>query len=66
MRPDVDECAEDTDGCLHTCTNTIGSFICGCNSTGYTLDDDGITCHGMQKLYSIYHTYKHKYVAGFH
>ena len=45
----------------------IGSFICGCNTTGYTLDDDGITCHCMEKLYIAFnHTYKHKYVAGFY
>ena len=65
--PDVDECAEEMDNCLHTCTNTIGSFVCGCDTTGYTLDVDGFTCHGMEKLYIAFnYTYKHKYVAGFH
>ena len=65
--PDVDECADENDGCSQTCTNTIGSFICGCHSAIYTLEIDGITCNGMQKLYIAFnHTYKHKYVAGFH
>ena len=47
---DIDECAEETDDCSQTCTNTIGSFICGCN-IGYALDIDGSTCNGMEKLY---------------
>ena len=45
---DIDECSEGTDVCTQTCTNTIGSFICGCNN-GYLLDDDGFTCLGKQK-----------------
>ena len=47
---DVDECEEDTDGCSQTCTNTNGSFICGCNS-GFLLDVNGATCSGMQKQF---------------
>ena len=42
---DVDECAEDTDGCDQTCTNSIGSYDCSCN-TGYRLDTDRHTCNG--------------------
>ena len=65
IHPDNDECSLGTDDCTHMCINTIGSFICGCN-TGYILDTDGVTCNGMQKLYIAFnHTYKHKYVAGF-
>ena len=44
---DIDECSDETDDCDHTCTNTVGSFICGCNS-GYELDSDGLTCNGTQ------------------
>ena len=51
--PDIDECAAETDDCSQTCTNTVGSFTCGCNS-GYTLDDDGINCNGMEKLYRAF------------
>lgn len=41
---DVDECSFKTDPvCSHTCTNTIGSFVCGCNK-GYDLRPDGFTC----------------------
>ena len=48
FHPDIDECGNRTDGCSQICTNTNGSFICGCNS-GFQLDNDGITCNGMQK-----------------
>ena len=43
---DVDECGDDTDGCSQTCTNTEGSFTCGCND-GYVLNVDGTTCDGI-------------------
>ena len=42
--PDIDECSDDV--CTQTCTNTNGSFTCGCNR-GYLLDIDGFTCNGM-------------------
>ena len=45
---DIDECSDGTHNCSQTCTNTNGSFTCGCNS-GYLLDIDGATCNGMQK-----------------
>ena len=32
---DVDECAENSDGCNQTCTNTPGSFVCSCQA-GFT------------------------------
>ena len=45
---DIDECDPDigTHNCSHICTNTIGSFVCGCYN-GYLLDDDVTTCIGM-------------------
>ena len=46
MFSDIDECSERTHDCSQICTNTDGSFICGCNS-GYLLDSDGATCNGM-------------------
>ena len=46
MFSDIDECSEGTHNCFQICTNTDGSFICGCNS-GYALDSDGVTCIGM-------------------
>ena len=34
------------EGCIPTCTNSIGSFNCSCNE-GYILSNDGFTCLGM-------------------
>ena len=48
FHPDIDECSARTDNCSQKCTNTNGSFICGCN-TGFQLDNDAVTCNGMQK-----------------
>ena len=46
--PDINECTSiEPHNCDHMCTNTLGSFICGCNS-GYDLDNDGTTCIGMR------------------
>ena len=45
---DVDECIDGTNNCFQTCTNTNGSFNCGCYS-GYLLNIDGANCNGMQK-----------------
>ena len=45
MFSDIDECSEGTHNCSQICINTVGSFICGCNS-GYELDRDGATCNG--------------------
>ena len=51
---DVDECGDDTDGCSQTCTNTEGSFTCGCND-GYVLNVDGTTCDGMYMVLMYYY-----------
>ena len=48
---DIDECSGGTHGCLHICTNTPGSFTCGCY-TGYK--HDGKTCNGMYKLLVLF------------
>ena len=44
---DVDECSSGTFRCDDNanCTNTIGSFLCNCQS-GYA--GDGLTCEGLQ------------------
>ncbi|XP_062609553.1 uncharacterized protein LOC134271352 [Saccostrea cucullata] len=39
---DIDECKV-TGTCEHNCTNTEGSFECGC-AIGYTLQNDGKSC----------------------
>ena len=46
---DVDECNTANGGCEHSCTNTIGSFICSCD-TGYQLDENGLNCSGKSLL----------------
>ena len=35
---DINECNSNNGGCNHTCINTVGSYVCQCNS-GYTLSD---------------------------
>lgn len=52
---DVDECAEGTDGCAQSCTDTDGSYICSCD-VGYELVNDRHGCDGnkiREKLMSI-------------
>ena len=41
---DVDEC-NGSNPCSQNCTNTIGSFVCGCTS-GYRLGNDNFNCEG--------------------
>ena len=46
---DINECADDSlNGCNQICTNTIGSFVCECNS-GYELGDDLMTCEDINE-----------------
>ena len=42
---DINECTLGTHRCVQTCTNTAGSYTCGCN-TGYMLNSNGFTCDG--------------------
>ena len=39
LHTDIDECIEVTSGCNQICSNTNGSYVCGCYS-GYVLSDD--------------------------
>lgn len=41
----MDECATANGGCSQTCHNTLGSFLCECDS-GYELAANGLTCQG--------------------
>ena len=46
---DTDECQQGISGCSQVCTNTIGSYLCSCNS-GYELSNDSHTCIGQTLL----------------
>ena len=46
---DICECKQGNGGCEHTCTNTVGSYYCTCN-TGYQLSNNGKHCHGNKIL----------------
>ncbi|XP_019641639.1 PREDICTED: fibulin-1-like isoform X1 [Branchiostoma belcheri] len=45
---DIDECAADIDNCAQVCTNTDGSYTCGCNP-GYVLNADGVSCDDVDE-----------------
>ncbi|KAK0063650.1 fibrillin-2 [Biomphalaria pfeifferi] len=40
---DVNECAQNISRCHQSCSNTVGSYTCGC-FTGYTLGSDYVIC----------------------
>ena len=46
---DVDECSESTDECNQICSNTVGSYVCYCN-TGYELLSNQKTCVGKKQV----------------
>ena len=47
VNPDVDECKNDVCDSNAQCTNTEGSYVCGCG-VGYT--GDGKTCTGKNAV----------------
>ena len=49
MITDINECSQGNGGCEHTCTNTIGSYYCTCN-TGYLQVSNGKHCSGNNNL----------------
>ena len=49
---DINECAVGNGGCQHDCTNTDGSYTCGCQS-GFKLNNNEHTCSGIQKIIII-------------
>jgi len=50
---DIDECADITT--CHTCTNNVGSYVCGCNP-GYAVKDN-VQCEGISCLFMADCTY---------
>ena len=47
---DINECAEDSDGCAHNCNNTLGSYICYCDVGYNSSGRDGRSCNGRSSL----------------
>ena len=43
---DINECSQNNGGCEDTCTNTMGSYECSCQATGYSLNNDKHNCSG--------------------
>ena len=41
---DINECQSEKPICHHYCTNTLGSYRCGCND-GFQLDKDQKSCN---------------------
>lgn len=46
---DIDECSGGSHECTQTCTNSIGSYTCSCNS-GYRLASNRRACIGKWRL----------------
>ena len=56
--PDIDECDTNNGGCEQMCTNSVGSFMCLCNS-GYIINsDDSSMCDGESHINLHYHAFK--------
>ena len=56
--PDIDECDTNNGGCEQVCTNSVGSFMCSCNS-GYIINsDDSSMCDGESHTNLHYHAFK--------
>ena len=49
---DINECTTGTDQCQQVCRNTIGSYMCDCNS-GFVIDANGRTCDGKCNVLNI-------------
>lgn len=52
---DRDECLIDNGGCTDLCSNTDGSFICACTSTGYRLSNNRKSCVDIDECYTREH-----------
>ena len=49
---DINECAENSDGCEQMCTDTDGSFVCSCRD-GFRLGSDRRSCDGECALFNL-------------
>jgi fibulin 1/2 len=56
---DIDECAQNTDGCSHGCINIIGSYYCICPS-GHEITNDNATCVVIDESGKNIDSYSHE------
>lgn len=54
---DINECLIDNGGCVHDCTNTVGSYKCSCRA-GFNLKSNNRDCKGSLEIisYSVSYT----------
>lgn len=50
---DIDECENNTLGCVYQCHNTQGEAYCSCPA-GFKVAKDGKTCAGIKLVYIKY------------
>ena len=43
---DTNECSSNNGGCEDACINTVGSYLCSCNTSGYYLNANKYNCSG--------------------
>ena len=56
---DINECAKrTTNGCMHKCHNTEGSYTCSCNN-GYRLNKNKRTCNDINECLEKTDTCEH-------
>ena len=51
---DINECNTNNGGCSHKCTDSEGSFRCGCTKGLTIKGGDGFNCNGKCSCYSIF------------
>ena len=55
---DINECVLGTSDCTQLCNNTVGSYVCSCN-TGYTLDpNNNHACYGEYNTFDYVFRYR--------
>ena len=64
--PDINECMLSPSVCEQSCTDTAGSFVCGCN-IGFELQSDESSCIGEFSLnVSVYQSWAQLEILGRH
>ena len=53
---DTNECSSNNGGCEDACINTVGSYLCSCNTSGYYLNANKYNCSGKHWFSSSFIT----------